>query len=174
MKLFTTGFCHQNTGAYLKQMWGGRGTSVEIGWWWYCKQLGLDPFHSCYCHSCNNGIRVNDDIFRNKSFFLGGEFLYLNQKVQNYYIIMLSTLQSLYFRGDLNWKNPKNFIFCPKFSRPPPPPSKKGPTDENVGISYLIVILKFGFFETSVPSPPISPESRTSPIFTIEVAPKGF
>ena len=51
-----------------------------------------------------------------------------------------------------------------------PPSSKKGPTNENVGISYLIVILKFGFFRYFNP-PPISPESQTSPIFTIEVAP---
>ena len=58
------------------------------------------------------------------------------------------------------------------FLDPLPPSSKRGPTDENIGISYLIVILKFGFFETSVPSPPISSESRTSPILSIEVAPK--
>ena len=31
------------------------------------------------------------------------------------------------------------------FLDPLPPSSKKGPTDENVGISYLIVIIKFGF-----------------------------
>ena len=36
-----------------------------------------------------------------------------------------------------------------------PPSSKKGPTDENVGISYLIVIIKFGFFRVSNPSPPL-------------------
>ena len=36
---------------------------------------------------------------------------------------------------------------------PLPPSSKKGPTDENVGISYLIVIIKFGFFRVSNPSP---------------------
>ena len=29
-------------------------------------------------------------------------------------------------RSNLNWKNPKNFIFWPKFSRPPPP-LRKGP-----------------------------------------------
>ena len=37
---------------------------------------------------------------------------------------------------------------------PSPPSSKKGPTDENVGISYLIVIIKFSFFRVSNPSPP--------------------
>ena len=56
------------------------------------------------------------------------------------------------------------------FLHPSPPYSKKGPTDKNVGILYLIVIIKFSFFEIS--TPPISPESRTSPIFTNEVAPK--
>ena len=40
------------------------------------------------------------------------------------------------------------------FLDPLPPSSKKGPTDENVGISYLIVIIKFGFFRVSNPSPP--------------------
>ena len=55
-------------------------------------------------------------------------------------------------RGDLNRKYTKNFSFWPKFSRPPPPPLfEKSPTDENVGISYLIVIIKFGFFEISTP-----------------------
>ena len=49
--------------------------------------------------------------------------------------------------------------------------SKKGPTDENVGISYLIVIVKFGFFKFSNPPSPISEKSRTSPILLIEVAP---
>ena len=34
-----------------------------------------------------------------------------------------------------------------------PPSSKKGPTDENAGISYLIVIIKFGFFIISTPPP---------------------
>ena len=72
-------------------------------------------------------------------------------------------------KGRPQLKNHKNFSFWPKFSIPLPPLFEKGPTDENVGISYLIVIIKFGFFEIS--NPPISPESRTSPIFTIEVAP---
>ena len=54
-------------------------------------------------------------------------------------------------RGDLNWKNLKNFRFWPKFSRALPPSSKKGPTDENIGISYLIVIIKFVFFKISTP-----------------------
>ena len=31
---------------------------------------------------------------------------------------------------------------------------KKGPTDENIGILYLIVIIKFGFSEISNPLPP--------------------
>ena len=39
------------------------------------------------------------------------------------------------------------------FLDPSPPYSKKGPTDENVGISYLIVIVKFGFFKISTPLP---------------------
>ena len=70
-------------------------------------------------------------------------------------------------------KNLKNFSFWSgrNFLDPLPPSSKKGPTDENVGISYLIVIIKFGFFEISSP-PPFHHKSRTSPIFTIEVAPK--
>ena len=59
------------------------------------------------------------------------------------------------------------------FLDPLPPLFEKGPTDENVGISYLIVIIKFGFFEIFTPPPPISSESRTSPIFTIEVAPNN-
>ena len=46
-----------------------------------------------------------------------------------------------------------------------PPLFEKGLTDKNVGISYLIVIIKFFFskFHTS----PISSESRTSPILSI-------
>ena len=39
------------------------------------------------------------------------------------------------------------------FLDPLPPSSKKGPTDENVGISYLIVIIKFSFFVISPPPP---------------------
>ena len=57
------------------------------------------------------------------------------------------------------------------FLDPSPPYSKKGPTDENVGISYLKVIIKFGFSEFQTPPPPISSESRTSLILSIEVAP---
>ena len=45
------------------------------------------------------------------------------------------------------------------------------PLLENVGILYLIVIVKFSFFKFSNP-PPISEKSRTSPILLIEVAPK--
>ena len=37
---------------------------------------------------------------------------------------------------------------------PFPPYSKKGPIDENVGISYLIVIVKFGFFQIFEPPLP--------------------
>ena len=51
-------------------------------------------------------------------------------------------------RGDVNWKNPKNFSFWPKFSRPPPPSSKKGPTDENIGILYLIIYHSFLYLAT--------------------------
>ena len=69
-------------------------------------------------------------------------------------------------------KIPKISASGRNFLDPLPPSSKKGPTDENVGISYLIVIIKFGFFRVSNPSPPISSESRTSPILSIEVAPK--
>ena len=69
-------------------------------------------------------------------------------------------------------KIPKISATGQNFLNPLPPSSKKGPTDENVGISYLIVIIKFGFFRVSNPSPPISSESRTSPILSIEVAPK--
>ena len=54
------------------------------------------------------------------------------------------------------------------FLDPLPPLFEKSPT---VGISCLIVIIKFGFFRVSNPSPPISSESRTSPILSIEVAP---
>ena len=54
---------------------------------------------------------------------------------------------------------------------PSPPLFEKGPTDENVGISYLIVIIKFVFFEIFTAPPPISSEGRTSPILSIEVAP---
>ena len=68
-------------------------------------------------------------------------------------------------------KIPKISASGQNFLDPLPPSSKKGPTDENVGISYLIVIIKFGFFRVSNPSPPISSESRTSPILSIEVAP---
>ena len=43
-------------------------------------------------------------------------------------------------------KIPKISASGRNFLDPSPPSSKKGPTDENVGISYLIVIIKFGFF----------------------------
>ena len=65
-----------------------------------------------------------------------------------------------------NYKGPPQLKKIPKISAsgrnfldPLPPSSKKGPTDKNVGISYLIVIIKFGFFRVSNPSPPISSES---------------
>ena len=49
-----------------------------------------------------------------------------------------------------------------------PPYSKKGPTDENVGISYLIVIVKFVFFSKfQTPPSPILEKSRSSPILLI-------
>ena len=84
----------------------------------------------------------------------------------------LTWLHAIFIRGDLNWKkSPKFQLLAEIFLTPPPPSSKKGPTDENVGISYLVVIIKFGFLDISNPPPPISSESWTSPIFTIEVAP---
>ena len=58
------------------------------------------------------------------------------------------------------WKSDKNHLKSKgppqlkKITTPSPPSSKKGPTDENVGISYLIVIIKFGFSEISNPLPP--------------------
>ena len=57
------------------------------------------------------------------------------------------------------------------FLHPSPPYSKKGHTDKNVGILYLIVIVKFGFFKISHPPSPILEKSQTSPILLIEVAP---
>ena len=60
----------------------------------------------------------------------------------------------------------------PKVFRPPPPSLKKGPTDGNVCVLYLMVIIKFGFFKISTPPLPISPECLTPQIYTIEVAPK--
>ena len=65
-------------------------------------------------------------------------------------------------------KIPKISASGRNFLDPLPPSSKKGPTDENVGISYLIVIIKFSFFKISTPPPLFH---LTSPIFTIEVAP---
>ena len=50
-------------------------------------------------------------------------------------------------------KTPKISASGRNFLDPLPPSSKKGPTDENVDISYLIVIIKFGFFRVSNPSP---------------------
>merc|ERR1711973_999143 len=52
-------------------------------------------------------------------------------------------------------KIPKISASGRNFLDPLPPSSKKGPTDENVGILYLIVIIKFGFFRVSNPSPPL-------------------
>ena len=46
---------------------------------------------------------------------------------------------------------------------------EKGPTDENFGISYLIVIIKFGFFEIS---PPLFHQKAEPHRFIIKVAPK--
>ena len=43
-------------------------------------------------------------------------------------------------------KSPKFQLLAEIFQIPSPPSLKKGPTDENVGISYLIVIIKFSFF----------------------------
>ena len=51
-------------------------------------------------------------------------------------------------------KSKKNSASGRNFLDPLPPlSSKKGPTDENVGISYLIVIIKFGFFQLLTPPP---------------------
>ena len=69
-------------------------------------------------------------------------------------------------------KSQKFRASCRNFLDPLLPSSKKGPTDENVGISYLKVIIKFGFFSVSNPSSPISSESQTSPILSNEVVPK--
>ena len=70
-------------------------------------------------------------------------------------------------RGDLNWKKSLKFqLLVEIFWTPSPPSSKKGPTNENVGISYLIVN-KVCFFQNFNPPSPISSESRTSPIFTL-------
>ena len=52
-------------------------------------------------------------------------------------------------------KIPKISASGRNFLDPLPPSLKKGPTDENVSISYLIVIIKFGFFRVSNPSPPL-------------------
>ena len=50
-------------------------------------------------------------------------------------------------------KIPKISASGRNFLDPLPPSSKKGPTNENVGILYLIVIIKFGFSEISNPLP---------------------
>ena len=68
-------------------------------------------------------------------------------------------------KGRPQLKNPEIF-------QSPSPLFGKGPYQRKVGISYLIIIIKFGFFRVSNPSPPTSSESRTSPILSIEVAPQ--
>ena len=56
-----------------------------------------------------------------------------------------------------------------------PSTSKKGSTNEDISFWYLIVIIKFVFFlKFQNPLSTISPEDRTSPIFTIEVAPNSL
>ena len=78
------------------------------------------------------------------------------------------------FRGDLkNEKIPKISASGRNFLDPLPS-SKKGPTDENDGISYLIVIIKFVFFKISNPPSTISSESWFSPILSIEVVPNSI
>ena len=56
-------------------------------------------------------------------------------------------------RGDLNWKIPKISASDRNFLDSLPPLWKRALTNKNAGISYLIVIIKFGFFETSNPPP---------------------
>ena len=56
-------------------------------------------------------------------------------------------------------KSPKISAFGQNFLDSLSPSSKKGPTDKNVSILYLIVILKLGFLKIPPPSPNSS-ESR--------------
>ena len=95
---------------------------------------------------------------------------YLRGMILN--VQFIHNIRYIYQRGDLNWKNPKNFSFWPKFSRPPPPLLEKGPYQRKCRYFVPNSNYKVRFFETSNIPPPISPESQTSPIFTIEVDPK--
>ena len=65
-------------------------------------------------------------------------------------------------------KKPKKFGFWT-----PPPLLEKGPYQRKCWYFVPNSNYKVRFFQSFNP-PPISSESRTSPIFTIEVAPKRF
>ena len=189
-----TGFSEFSNGMIFYVLLGIQGAKVPFPLavlctaWFTLKPASTKSYYLCYekCYIHTNGhtptIIYIDGVSVDSKFF---DWLLINPiywAVENILSLVVVIKTLLFFilifhlghnelRGDLNWKNHKNFSFWPKFSRPPPPPLfEKGPTDENVGISYLIVIIKFGFFKP-LPPPPISSESRTSPIFTIEVAP---
>ena len=57
-------------------------------------------------------------------------------------------------RGDLNWKNPKNFSFWPKFSGPPPPLFVKGPYRRKRRYFVPNSNYKVQFFQSFKPLPP--------------------
>ena len=57
-------------------------------------------------------------------------------------------------QGRPQMKKSQKFQLLAEIFQTPSPLFKKGPTDENVGISYLIVIIKFGFFRNFQPPLP--------------------
>ena len=63
-------------------------------------------------------------------------------------------MRGLYLGATSIEKIPKISASGQNFQDPlPPPSSKKGPTDENVSILYLIVNIKFVFFFVIFPPP---------------------
>ena len=75
-----------------------------------------------------------------------------------------------HLKGDLNWKIPKISASCRNFLDPLPL-FKKGPYRQKHRYFVPNGNYKVCFFQNFKPPSPISPESWTSPIFTIEVAP---
>ena len=56
----------------------------------------------------------------------------------------------------------------------PPPSSKKGLTDKNVGILYLIVIIKFGFFKISTPHPLFHKKTKSQQFYQLRWPLRNF
>ena len=73
----------------------------------------------------------------------------------------------LKIRGKLKWKKSLKFQLLAKIFKTPPPSSKKGPTNKNIGILFQIVIIKFSFFKISNPPPLFHQEAEPHRIYQL-------